>query len=375
MLFREVPGLLSLKQTLIQSVHKQHVAHAQLVYGPPGSGNLALALAFATYLNCEDRQPDDACGRCASCVKMRKLAHPDVHHIFPVALTKKIKDNESDAFLPLWREFVAAQPFGDLSDWLTFIGVEGNRQGNISAEEARNVIKKISLTAYEGEYKILILWQPELLNVYSANALLKILEEPPAKTIFLLVCSDANRLLTTILSRTQRITVPAFTEQEVIEYLTEKQGIEPKRAQHIAYMAEGNMNNALQLASGENTEAHAWFANWMRQCYRGVPALGELIKMADEFDSQPKEPQKNLIEYGLNVFRDVMLWQNGATGLVRLEGDELTFVQNFAKVIPAERLDQISEELSTAYYHLERNVRAKMIFLDLSLTMAKLMRG
>lgn len=374
MLFREVPGLEALKETLIQSVTSQHVAHAQLFHGPSGSGNLALALAYATYLNCEDRQATDACGRCASCVKMQKLAHPDVHHIFPVAITKKIKDNESDAYMPLWREFVAAQPFGTLSDWLTFIGVEGNRQGNISAEEARNVIRKISLKAYEGEYKILMLWQPELLNVYSANALLKILEEPPAKTIFLLVCTDANRLLTTIISRTQRVGVPAFTEEEVSRYLQEKAGTEEKRARHLAYLAEGNLGYALQLAQGEGNDDQPWFAQWMRHCYRGVPAFGDLIKLADEFDTQPKEQQKSLMEYSLNLFRDLMFWQNGAQELVRLDGEELTFVQNFSKVIPPERIPLITEELNAAFFHLERNVRAKMIFMDLSLTLARLMR-
>lgn len=372
--FREVPGLSDLKNTLIQSVKSQHVAHAQLFHGPLGSGNLALALAYATYLNCEDRQEDDSCGRCASCVKMKKLAHPDVHYIFPVAVTKKIKDNESDAFMPLWREFIDAHPFGTLSDWLTFIGVEGNRQGNISAEEARNVIRKISLKAYEGEYKILILWQPELLNVYSANALLKILEEPPAKTIFLLVCTDANRLLTTIISRTQRIGVPAFTETEVSSYIQQKLGTEEKQARHVAYLSEGNLGYALELAKGEGNEQHPWFAQWMRHCYRGIPAFGDMLKMADEFDSQPKEQQKGMMEYSLSVFRDLMLWQNGVEALVRLEGDELTFVQNFSKVIPPERLPLITEELNTAFFQLERNVRAKMIFLDLSLTLAKLLR-
>ncbi|SDM60375.1 DNA polymerase III subunit [Siphonobacter aquaeclarae] len=372
MLFRDVPGLPELKETLIQSVRNDHVAHAQLFHGPVGGAGLPLAIAFATYLNCENRGENDACGSCASCVKMRKLAHPDVHYIFPVAITKKVKDNESDAYMPLWREFMAAQPYGSLSDWLTFIGVEGNRQGNISAEEARNVIRKISLKAYEGEYKILILWQPELLNVYSANALLKILEEPPAKTVFLLVTTDANRLLTTIISRTQRIGVRAFTEEEVANYLSAT--TDAKQAKHLAYLSEGNLAKALELATGEGAEEHTWFATWMRHCYRGLPSFPDVVKLADEFDSKSKEAQKNLMAYGLNVFRDLLLWQGGTPELVRLEGDELTFVQNFSKVIVPERIAFIVEELTTAYYHLERNVRAKMIFLDLSLSLARLMR-
>lgn len=372
MLFRDIPGLQPLKQTLIQSVRQHHVAHAQLFHGPMGSGNLALALAFATYLNCEDRQTDDACGICASCMKMRKLAHPDVHHIFPVANTKKIKDNESDAFMPLWRQFVAEQSYGTLSDWLIFMGVEGNRQGNISAEEARNVIKKIAYKAYEGEYKILILWQPESLNMYSANALLKVLEEPPSNTIFLLVCNDANRLITTILSRTQRIAIPAFSAEDIAEYLTKKQSTDEKRVRQIAYLADGNLAYALELSEGGDNDQHPWFINWMRACYKAD--LLTLVPMADTYDAMPKETQKSMLEYGLSLFRDLFLWQNGAESLVRLEGEELTFIQNFAKVVKSHYVESLTQALSEAYYHLERNARAKIVFLDLSLIIARLIK-
>jgi DNA polymerase-3 subunit delta' len=371
-LFRAIPGLHPLKQTLVYAVEANHVAHAQLFHGPAGSGNLALALAFATYLVCEDRQPEDACGRCAACVKMGKLAHPDVHHIFPVASTKKVKETSSDAYLPLWREFVAAEPFGTLADWLQFIGVEGNRQGNISAEEARNVIRKVTLKAYEAEYKILIIWQPEQLNGTSANALLKILEEPPEKTVFLLVATAADRLLPTILSRTQRVSVPAFEADDVRGYVQQHAGVDEARARQVAYLAEGNLAQALELAEGEPNDQHEWFANWMRTAYKAD--LGTLVKLADEFDTKGKETQKSIFEYGLNLFRDLFLFQNGAEELVRLEGSELTFVQNFAKAVRPERLESIVDELTRAHYHVERNVRAKFVFLDLSLNVVRLLR-
>jgi DNA polymerase-3 subunit delta' len=371
-LFRDIPGLDSLKHTLVHAVQSNHVAHAQLFHGTPGGGHLALALAFATYLVCEDRQPDDACGRCAACVKMRKLAHPDVHHIFPVAVTKAVKETSSDAYLPRWREFVAAQPFGTLSDWLRFIGVEGNRQGVISAEEARNVLRKVTLKAYEAEYKILLIWQPEQLNVTSANALLKILEEPPERTIFLLVTTAADRLLTTILSRTQRVRVPTFSTDEVRGYLQQQVDLDDARARQVAYLSDGNLADALERAREEPNDEHAWFADWMRALYRAD--LPTLVKRADEFDAKGKEAQKALLEYGLNVFRDLFLYQNEAAELVRLEGTERTFVENFAKAVRPERLEPMVEELTRAHYHLERNVRAKFIFLDLSLTLARLIR-
>lgn len=371
MLFQDIPGLESLKQTLCQSVADQHVAHAQLFHGGPGSGALALALAFATYLNCEDRTPLDACGTCASCAKMRKLAHPDVHYIFPVAATKAIKETQSDAFLPLWRTFVAQQPYGGVPDWLEHVGAE-NKQGNISAEEARNVLRKLSLKAYEGEYKIMLLWQPEWLNVYSANALLKILEEPPEKTIFLLVCTQMDKLLPTILSRTQRVAVPAFSAEAVAGFLTQKKGVDETRARRLAYLADGDLHHALTLADGGENDRHTRFAHWMRLCYRAD--LTQLVPLADKFDSLAKEEQKGTLEYGLSLFRDLFLWQNGGENLVRLEGGELTFVQNFAKAIPAERVERIVQEFNVAYYHLERNVRAKMVCLDLSLTLARLFK-
>ncbi len=372
MLFENIPGLQNTKSALITAVLQNHVAHAQLFHGPSGSGNLAMALAFATYLNCEDRQPQDACGRCASCAKMNKLAHPDVHYVFPVASTKKIKENESDAFMPLWRSFMAEQPFGNLANWLEHIGVEGNKQGNISAEEARNVIKKVSLKAFEGEYKILILWLPEMLNTYSANALLKILEEPPAKTIFLLVCNDANKLISTIISRTQRLYIPAFSEKDIEGYLVNKQDISLPRAKQIAYLSAGNMTEALALATQAESSQHAWFADWMRNCYKAN--VQDLVPRADQFDGMKKEIQKHILEYGLSIFRDLFLFQNGAGQLVRLEGDEMTFVQNFAKAILPQRVELIVKELNDAHYHLERNGRAKIIFLDISLNIAKLMK-
>lgn len=371
-LFSQIPGLSALKNTLVEAVRSGQIAHAQLFQGPAGSGNLAMALAYATYLNCEAPAAHDACGNCASCQKMSKLAHPDVHHVFPVAVTKQIKEAESDAYMPLWREFVASQPYGTLSDWLTFIGIEGNRQGNISAEEARNVIKKLSLTAYEGGYKVLLLWQPEMLNQHSANALLKVLEEPPAKTVFLLISNDADRLLTTILSRTQRISIPAFSEQELSQFLVENTHTDPARAAEVAWLAEGSLGRALALAQAETDDRHTWFSDWMRACYRGVGGFATLVKTADSFDTQPREFQKSLMEYGLRLFREVFLYQQGVETLSRLEGQAATFVQNFAKVIPEKNIEPIVNAFSEGHFHLERNVRAKFILMDLSLQLARL---
>ena len=327
MLFNEIPGLHAIKKTLIQSVQQQHVAHAQLFLGQIGSGNLAMALAFATYLNCEDRQDTDACGRCASCIKMRKLVHPDVHLIFPLLSAK----DDLAQLTPRWREFIEQNPYQTLNDWLLFAGAKGYQQGIIPIKEAHGIIGKLSLKAFEGPYKLLIIWQPELLNIESANALLKILEEPPSKTIFLLVSNDANKLLTTILSRTQRVSIPAFEQQDLSNFLIQRHHLDEKRAKQIAYLAEGNLAKALTLATGESNDRHEWFANWMRQCYK--PDIAELVRLADVFDALGKEEQKSTLDYGLAMFRDLFLYQSGVAELVRLEGTELDFVQKFSNFI------------------------------------------
>ncbi|WP_247237790.1 DNA polymerase III subunit delta' [Telluribacter sp. SYSU D00476] len=371
MLFRDIPGQDYVKQALIRSVHHSHVAHAQLFDGPTGGGTLALALAFATYINCEERLDDDACGHCASCVKMNKLVHPDLHSIFPIATSKKVGGNTSEAFLPLWREFVLESPYRLLPEWLDFINAE-NKQGNISVEEARNVLRKLALKSYEGEYKILIIWKPELMNIASANALLKILEEPPAKTLFILVSDQSDRLLTTILSRTQRVAVPAFDDEEVSDFLQKYHQVEESRARQIAYLCDGNLAEARRMAQESPDDRQTWFADWMRSCYRND--VVHLVKLADAFDAMNKETQKGLFEYSLRLFRDMLVWTQGAGELLRVPGEELSFVQNFSKAVSMNALEGMIGEVNEAYYHVERNVRAKMVFLDLSLRVAQLFK-
>ena len=386
MLFNEIIGHDETKQLLLRSVKTNHLAHALLFDGPSGSANLTLALALAQYVNCEERQQsdgspsgvqaDDACGRCASCVKIQKLVHPDLHMVFPVANLAKGKTSE--AYLSDWRKFLLDTPYRTLPDWLETVGAD-NKQGNISAEEARNILQKLSLKAYEGTYKIMLIWLPELMNVPSANALLKVLEEPPAQTLFLLVTNQPDKLLITILSRTQRIAVRAFTDEEVTTHLRQHLNLDETTARRVAYLADGNLAEAQKLAKQNDTPArsggpdnHTWFADWMRTCYR--QDLITLVKQADQFDGFSKEKQKGLIDYSIRLYRDLFLWQQGASALLRLPDDELTFVKNFAKYLTIQHIEQIVADLNEAAYHLERNARAKMILLDMSLTFSRLIR-
>ncbi|MCU0354026.1 MAG: DNA polymerase III subunit delta [Cytophagales bacterium] len=370
MLFRDIPGLDELKHTLVQSVQTGHVHHAQLFFGNEGSGNLALAWAYATYVNCENRGTADACGVCPACSKIGKLAHPDLHQIFPVAATKKItKDPLSENFLPDWRIFLKANPYASLTDWLNHIGTE-NRQPQISAEESRQIIQRLSLKPYEAEYKVLLLWLPELLNVTSANALLKILEEPPPKTLFLLVSQDPNRLLTTILSRTQLVRVRAFTDREIAQTLTDRQLADPTRSAQIAYLADGNLNEALRLANEVKNDQHELFRDWMRLCFQAEKRLADLVKNADKLAALPREAQKNVLLYGISMVRESLVHTFNEPDLVRLEGEEMTFVQGFAKVMNAEKAERLYGYLNDAVTHLERNANPRIVFLDTSLQVA-----
>ncbi|GAB4035835.1 DNA polymerase III subunit [Spirosoma gilvum] len=371
MQFSEIIGQDDTKQLLLRAVQTNHLAHALLFDGPEGSANLALALALAQYVNCEDRQAGDSCGRCASCIKTQKLVHPDLHMVFPVANLAKGKTSE--AYLADWRSFLLASPYRTLPDWLESVNAD-NKQGNISAEEARNILQKLSLKAYEGAYKIMLIWLPELMNISSANALLKVLEEPPAQTLFLLVTNQPDKLLITILSRTQRVAIRAFTDEEVATYLRQHLNFDETTARRMAYLADGNLAEALQRSKQDtaSVEQHNWFAEWMRTCYR--QDLIELVKQADQFDSFSKEKQKGLLEYSIRLYRDLFLWQQGATELLRLPDNEMAFVKNFAKILTTSHIERVVNDLNEAAYHLERNARAKMIMLDMSLTFSRLIK-
>lgn len=375
MQFSEIIGHTETRQLLLRAVQTNHLAHALLFDGPVGGANLALALALAQYVNCEDKQEADACGRCASCIKMQKLVHPDLHMVFPVA--NQAKGKTSEAYLADWRKFLLEQPYRTLPDWLETVGAD-NKQGNISAEEARTILQKLSLKSYEGNYKIMLIWLPEFMNVTSANALLKVLEEPPAQTLFLLVTNQSDKLLITILSRTQRIAVRAFTDEEVATYLRQYMNLDETTARRLAYLADGDLSAALQLSreaadQNQGTDNHKWFADWMRTCYR--QDLIALVKQADQFDSFSKEKQKSLIDYSLRLYRDLFLWQQEAGALLRLPDEEIAFVKNFSKVLTTNHIERIVSDLNEAAYHLERNARAKMIMLDISLTFSQLIRA
>ena len=373
MRFSDIIGLEETKQTLIHTVSSNHIAHAQLFLGATGSANLALALAYITYINCTNKQENDSCGTCSSCSKMNKLIHPDLHFVYPVSATKKITGNQaiSTSFVKNWREFVLNNPYNTLPAWASFIGAE-NKQPNISKAESKHIVRNLALRAFEAEYKAMLIWLPEYMHPAAANAILKILEEPPAKTLFLLVSNAADQLLTTILSRTQIVKVPSFNQEELKQALTQKHGIEPEKASHAAYLASGNYNEALRLSNEVKDDSADVFKEWMRICFK--MDFTTMVDWTDKFQRMGKEPQKSLMQYALNIFRESLAYRFGNEDLVRLDSSELEFVKNFSKVLHEHNLPELISLFDCAYFHIERNANAKILFLNLSIQIARIFR-
>lgn len=373
MQFSEIKGLDDVKANLIAAVENNHVAHAQLFLGEHGSPNLAIALAYVTFLNCTDKQEDDSCGVCPSCSKIQKHIHPDVHFSFPVSSTKSIaaKNAQSINFLKEWRSFLIDNPYGNAGDWSYLFGGE-NKQLNISKEESRNIIKSLSLKAFDAAYKIMLIWLPEFMHPAAANSILKILEEPPEKTVFILVSNNAEKLLTTILSRTQIFKIRKFSDAELEQILIAEDGLAPNKARQIAHLVDGDLNKAKKLLTDVEDDNHGILRDWLRYCY--VRDFTKMVEGADLFHKKNKESQKGLLQYGLTVMRESLISQYGQESLNRMQGEEISFVEKFSTVLDLDKISKITDQFNQGYAHLERNASAKITFLDLSLNVARILR-
>ena len=377
MYFKEVLGQEKLKKFLMESIREDTVPHAQLFLGPKGSANLALALAFAQYLACKNKQQEDACGTCSSCVKHLKFVHPDLHFVFPVATTSNVKTKPvSKNFLSEWRSLLDENPYFSLLDWLKLIGVE-NKQGLISVEESVHVLKDLSLKPYESETRIMLIWMPEKMNIQAANKLLKIIEEPPQKTLFLLVAESTENMLPTVLSRTQLLKVPRNSDQEVLNYLTNR-GVEQGKAKMISNLVDGNINEALQLAEHvEDSEQNTLnFVHWMRLCFSAlqVKDIDKLVQWSEMMAKAGRENQKSFLLFVSNVMRDALLKNYGVEKMMKMNVSGHNFtMEKFAPYIHAENCIEIISELNMAQLHIERNANPKILFLDTSFKIARLL--
>jgi DNA polymerase III subunit delta' len=313
----------------------------------------------------------DYCGTCPACSKNLKYVHPDTHFVFPMGNLKA--DQDEDRFkaetLKTWRSFLREQPFGNLRNWVNYYGGE-DKQINISKEESRSIIKALSLKPFESPYKVMIIWQPEYMHPSAANGILKILEEPPPQTFFLLVTNSAETLLPTILSRTQLVNVPLLPDETVESFLLKTQDLNEDRRKKIAQLAEGNLNQALVLVETEEDDNQENFTAWMRACFKKDYA--GLISLSEEFHELDKLSQHNFLQYGLTMLRETLLHRSGAIAISRVRGGELKFITDFSKVMTVDRIEKSSTLVSEAEYHIERNGSAKMIFMDLSIRIARI---
>jgi DNA polymerase III subunit delta' len=370
MRFADIPGSDFIKEKLIRSVGSGKIPHAQLFLGSEGALNLPLALAYTTFLHCENKGERDSCGACPPCSKSLKYVHPDTNFVFPVGNMGGDKDEErvkADR-LKTFRNFLLEQPFGSLDDWTSFYGGE-DKQVNISKDESREIIKSLSLKPFESRYKVMLIWQPEYLHSTAANGLLKILEEPPPFTIFLLVSNNAEKLLATILSRTQLISVPMLTDAELHTFLTKQKSVAEPKAKKTVHLAEGNLNQALKLIDGEDDTSSEWFFAWMGACYQHK--YDKLLATAEEFHQRDKLSQRNLLHFSLSLMRETLLHMAGASAINRIQGNDLERIQKFSKLLSVAKIESIQKMLNEASFHLERNGSAKMILFDTSIQLAK----
>lgn len=368
MRFSDIPGQKLIKERLKRTVIEQRVSHAQLFLGPPGSGKLPMALAYAQYINCHNRTADDSCGVCPSCLQYGKLAHPDLHFLYPIATTKEFDSKPlSTMFLPHWRKIVPeSKGFFSLNDWYEQIGIE-NKQGLINTEDCNELIRKLSYTSYESEYKVMIIWMVEKIHHTGANKILKILEEPPDKTLFLLIAEHHELMLPTILSRTQLVKFPKYTDEEIEQGLVMLSGCTATDAHNAKLAADGNMTEGLKIVGeGNSNEEHfILFRDWMRVCYKRD--VQSMVKMAAEFNSGGRENMKRFLLYSLRVTRYCALNNLGLSDYVNSDGEEMSFINAFTPYINPKNVHLFAEEFNDSVYHIERNANGLILFLDLSL--------
>jgi DNA polymerase III subunit delta' len=364
MLYRGIIGQKEALGRLQKMVQEKRIPHALLFSGKEGSGNLPAAFAFAQHLYCS--QPADGlpCGVCAACNKVAKLIHPDLHLVFPIAKSKDVKT--SNDVVKEFREAYLQQPYLNLSDWFNELSAE-NKQPLIPVEESADILRKLSYTSYEGSYKTMVIWQPEKMNTEAANKLLKILEEPPDETIFILVCNAPDQLLATIISRVQTIPFYQLSEAEITQGLIDKYQVNTEVAKQSAILADGNFREALSLLTQQ--EESVSFLNHFQAFMRLALKFDAVKALAwiDENATTGREKQKQFLQYGLAVFRDALMYNFGDQALVRLNGQEKQFLEKFAPFINRLNYEKLVEEFNTNYYYIERNANPKILFMDLLL--------
>ena len=371
MQFKKIIGQETIKRQLIQTVVENRVSHAQLFLSCDGSGALPLAIAYAQYLNCLNKSPDDSCGECSSCRKYERYIHPDLHFSYPFYASKEHKVAIATDVLDEWRSLMLEDPYIDLDIWRSKLNA-ANKQANINIGECHDIIKKLSYKAFEASTKVLIMWLPEYLEK-EGNALLKIIEEPPANTLFILVGNHQDQILSTLLSRTQIVKIPKLADEEIELFLMDQHGLSKQQALDYSYLADGNLIEAKLLVSQTQNDHAERFAEWLRMGY-GNKVL-DLIAFVEQAAGWGRENQKNFLKYGISFLRECSLLLSGADELVKLPERALDTAKKLsAHVLSLNMAEAIIDELEKAHYHIERNANPKILFLDVSLQLVKIIK-
>ena len=368
MFFRDIPGQQESKQRLIRSVHEERISHAQLFHGPEGCGKLALAVAFARFISCTNRGEEESCGTCPSCLKFNKLAHPDLHFSFPGPA--KESDAGVEDLLGAWRAALLENPFLDQFSWYEKIGLE-NKQGIIGVRQSDEIIRKLGLKSYESDYKILIIWLPERMNLPSANSLLKTIEEPSKNTVILMVSESVDDILPTIRSRTQIYRVPKIGDEDMRRALEEKTGSTGQVIEDAVKLSNGNLNQALaSIRSDEQNKAcFERFVSLMRLAY--AKDVEKLVTWVDQISGLGREKQKLFLLYALRMIRENFMVNMKRNDVTHMSGYEYDFSSKFSRFVKPENVPFIYAELNEAHNHISANGYARIIFLDMSLKMIR----
>jgi DNA polymerase-3 subunit delta' len=376
MRFSEIIGQEVIKKKLVQTVLDHRVSHAQLFFGPEGNEKLALAIAYAQYINCQNRitgSNPDSCGICLSCIKYQKLVHPDLHFIFPISTTKKVtRKPKSNDFLEDWRAFLTGNDYHvNLHEWYEFIGME-NKQGIINADDCNEIIHTLSYKSYESEYKVMILWMVEKLYYAAAPKILKILEEPPEKTLFILITEDPDQVISTIRSRTLLVKIPQIGVSDLTAYLIGKHAVGKREAGIIARQSYGNLKQALNRLQHIEEDQFNFtnFRKWMLLCFDNK--IIDLVGFSGEIARIGRENQKDFLLYALKVIGFCATLVFGNEEQVTAEGEELKFLKKISSYINSSNFVRFSELFNTALYHVERNAHPQTLFLDVSLKVSRL---
>jgi DNA polymerase-3 subunit delta' len=371
MLFSQVIGQQEIKAKLRNLVEHNRLSHALLLNAPEGAGGLPLALAFAQFLVCErvstadtgNHFPVESCGVCPSCKKAAQLIHPDIHYVYPVVSRKSGDKPVSADYISEWREFISLFPYGTIFDWLQEINAE-NKQGNISAHECNEINRKLSLKSFESGYKILIMWMPEYLG-NEGNKLLKLIEEPPPDTLFILVTENEAHILPTILSRMQVIRLPRPTLPEIQDALVSRAGVQPEQARQLAAVSEQNYREALRQLQHGQDDWQSLLREWLNAILRTGPAAQ--VKWVEEIAKVGREKQKQFLQYFGHLLEQAIRLRMSEMALADLPDSEKDFALRLNKTADLSAQQAIVEEISKSIYYIERNAHAKMLFHALTI--------